>query len=161
MKVQGTAQNTEQFKAASLNADLAYLRRLRDTINQKLDQLDFEIGQVAYRITVQDKAVAPMVPSNNKRLKYMAAAPVGVLFLMLGVFLLLEVRPSGSPTPTRCPRGCSRRSMPCRRCRRPGRSEAGRRRTPTTRSSSSSSGSTTCGSPSAAARPSWRRAGAC
>jgi capsular exopolysaccharide synthesis family protein len=92
MEVKGTTQNAEQFKAASLHQDLEYLRRLRDTVSQKLSQLDFEIGQVTYKITVQDKAIVPVVPENNKRIKYMAVAPVGVLFFMLGLFLLIEVR---------------------------------------------------------------------
>ena len=39
-----------------------------------------------------DKAEVPKIASNNKRLKYMAAAPVGVLFMMLGLFLLLEIK---------------------------------------------------------------------
>jgi capsular exopolysaccharide synthesis family protein len=32
------------------------------------------------------------MPSNNKRLKYMAIAPVGIMFLMLGLFLILEIK---------------------------------------------------------------------
>ena len=39
-----------------------------------------------------DVAQVPQTAANNKRIKYMAAAPVGVLFLMLGLFLLLEVK---------------------------------------------------------------------
>jgi capsular exopolysaccharide synthesis family protein len=38
-----------------------------------------------------DPAYAPRTPLYNKRLKYMAAAPVGVMFMMLGLFLLLEI----------------------------------------------------------------------
>ena len=41
---------------------------------------------------MQDKAQVPQTPSNNKRIKYMAAAPVGVLFLILGMFLVRELR---------------------------------------------------------------------
>jgi capsular exopolysaccharide synthesis family protein len=92
MKVVDTAKNADQLEASLLNQDLQYLKRNHDVLKSKLGQLEFEIGQEAYRITVQDKAAVPRMPSNNKRLKYMAAAPVGVLFLMLGVFLLLEVK---------------------------------------------------------------------
>jgi polysaccharide biosynthesis transport protein len=41
---------------------------------------------------VRDKAAIPQTPSNNKRMKYLAAAPAGVLFAMLGLFLLLEIK---------------------------------------------------------------------
>jgi polysaccharide biosynthesis transport protein len=92
LKIEGTTQNTEQLQASLLNQDLTYRKKLQDTINQKLAEVDFEIGQEQYKIKVRDKADVPKVPSNNKRLKYMAVAPVGVLFLMLGLFLLIEVR---------------------------------------------------------------------
>ena len=104
----------------------------------------------------------PKIPSNNKRIKYMAVAPVGILFLMLGLFLLVEIKAErvGDPDalstrvqsevyalpPLPTARSIRKRSDPEAR---------------TTRSSNSSSGWTTCGSPSAATRPSWRRGGAC
>ena len=59
--------------------DLAYLKRLQESVKLKLAQLEFEIGQEAYRISVQDKAAVPKVPANNNRLKYMAVTPVGRL----------------------------------------------------------------------------------
>ena len=92
LKVEGTTQNTDTLQASLLNQDLMYLKKLQDTINQKLAQVDFEIGQDQYKIIVRDKADVPTVPSNNKRLKYMAVAPVGILCLMLGLFLLIEVK---------------------------------------------------------------------
>ena len=55
-------------------------------------QLDFEAGQEDFRIIQVDQAVAPKVPTNNKRIKYMAAAPIALLFMILGVFCLLEVK---------------------------------------------------------------------
>jgi polysaccharide biosynthesis transport protein len=92
LTIEGKTQNTETLQASLLNQDLTLLKRLQDLIKQKLAQVNFEIGQEQYKIIQQDKAEKPTVPSNNKRLKYMAAAPVGVLFLMLGLFLLIEVR---------------------------------------------------------------------
>ncbi len=92
LKVEGTTQNTDTLQASLLNQDLMYLKKLQDTINQKLAQVNFEIGQDQYKIIVRDKADVPTVPSNNKRLKYMAVAPVGILCLMLGLFLLIEVK---------------------------------------------------------------------
>ena len=54
--------------------------------------MKFEDNQDKYRVNLVDPASIPRIPSNNKRLKYMAAAPVGVLFMMLGLFLLLEIK---------------------------------------------------------------------
>jgi polysaccharide biosynthesis transport protein len=92
MKVEATSKNAEQLEAQLMSQDLQYLKRNHDVLKSKLAQLEFEIGQEAFRVEVQDKAAVPRAPSNNKRLKYMAMAPVGVLLLMLGVFLLVEVK---------------------------------------------------------------------
>jgi capsular exopolysaccharide synthesis family protein len=92
LEVKSTNQNTDQLKAQNLNHELAYTQRLHEVVGQRLKQVEFETTQESYRITVQDKAEAPKVPSNNKRLRYLAAAPVGVLCLMLCLFLLVEVR---------------------------------------------------------------------
>jgi succinoglycan biosynthesis transport protein ExoP len=92
LEVKSTTQNTEQLRAQRLTQELSNLRRLHEAVNQRLGQLEFEIRQEAYRISVQDKASVPLVASNNKRLRYMAAAPVGVLMFMLLLFLLVEVK---------------------------------------------------------------------
>ena len=127
----------------------------------KLAQLDFEIGQETYRISVQDKAAPPKAPSNNKRIKYMAVAPVGILFVMLGLFLLVEIKAErvGDPDALSTRVQSEVYALPPLPTVR--RSASGARRTRTTRSSNSSSGWTTCGSRSAATRPSWRRGVAC
>ena len=57
-----------------------------------MEQLKFEASQDKYRVVLVDSAAASRTPSNNKRLKYMAVAPVGVLFAMLGLFLVLEIK---------------------------------------------------------------------
>ncbi len=92
MEVKHDKKNSSQLEATFLNLDLTYHRRNLEVIMSKLAQLDFEIGQEAFRITVQDPAAVPQAPSNNKRIKLMALAPVGVLGLMLGLFLLLEIK---------------------------------------------------------------------
>ena len=50
------AKNSDQLQATILAQDLTYLKRLQESVKLKLAQLDFEIGQETYRITVQDKA---------------------------------------------------------------------------------------------------------
>jgi uncharacterized protein involved in exopolysaccharide biosynthesis len=83
--------NSEQLRVSILKQELAYHKRLQESVKLKLAQLEFEIGQEAYRISVHDKAAVPKVPVNNNRLKYMAITPVGILLLVLGLFLLQEV----------------------------------------------------------------------
>ena len=61
-------------------------------VKKQLAQLRFEDSREHCRVKVIENADAPKSPSNNKRLKYMAAAPVGVMFLMLGLFLLIEIK---------------------------------------------------------------------
>jgi polysaccharide biosynthesis transport protein len=92
LKTETTSQNTDQLQAVILTQDLSYLRRLQESVKLKLAQLEFEIGQEAFRISVHDKAAVPVVASNNKRFKYMAVAPVAVLGLLLGLFLLVEIK---------------------------------------------------------------------
>jgi capsular exopolysaccharide synthesis family protein len=92
LKVQNTERNSDQLEAQLLQQDLSQLRNHHVVIKSKLAQIDFEMGQETYRIVRQDKADVPKAPSNNKRIKYMAMAPVGVLGLMLGLFLLLEIK---------------------------------------------------------------------
>jgi succinoglycan biosynthesis transport protein ExoP len=92
LEIKNTNRNSDEFRATILTQDLAYLKRLQEQVKIRLAQLEFEIGQEAYRITVVDKAEVPQSPSNNKRIKFMAIAPVGVLALMLGLFLLMEIK---------------------------------------------------------------------
>lgn len=92
LEIKNTDRNSDEFRATILAQDLAYWKRLQEQVKLKQAQLDFEIGQEAYQVTVVDKAEIPQSPSNNKRIKLMAVAPVGVLALMLGLFLLMEIK---------------------------------------------------------------------
>ncbi len=92
LEVKNTDRNSDEFRATILAQDLTYWKRLQEQVKLKQAQLDFEIGQEVYRITVVDKAEVPQSPSNNKRIKLMAVAPVGVLAFMLGLFLLMEIK---------------------------------------------------------------------
>lgn len=92
LEIKNSDRNSDEFRATILAQDLAYLKRLQEQVKLKQAQLDFEIGQEAYQVTVVDKAEVPQSPSNNKRIKLMAVAPVGVLALMLGLFLLMEIK---------------------------------------------------------------------
>ena len=92
MEVDQKEINSDTFEATYLNYQLNSLLGREDQVKKHLEQLVFELEKVHYRVTVLDPASAPKSPSNDKRLKYVAAAPVGVMFMMLGLFLLLEIK---------------------------------------------------------------------
>jgi polysaccharide biosynthesis transport protein len=91
-KVESKKQNNDNLSYRLADQDLGRLQHMQALIKEKLKQLDFEIGQDKFRVTLVDRAREPRIPSNNKRFRYMAAAPVGILFLMLGLFLMLEIK---------------------------------------------------------------------
>jgi polysaccharide biosynthesis transport protein len=84
--------NTDTFESAMLNHTLSSLQIRQDNVTNHLSQLAFESNQESFRINLVDPASFPKTPSNNKRLKLIAAAPVGVLFMVFGLFLLVEVK---------------------------------------------------------------------
>jgi capsular exopolysaccharide synthesis family protein len=94
LKGENKAKNKDTLDYTLATQDLAFLKSTQTNLSQRLKQLEFEKDQdqQRYRITPVDKASVPKSPSNNKRLKYMAAAPVGILLLMLGLFLMLEIK---------------------------------------------------------------------
>jgi uncharacterized protein involved in exopolysaccharide biosynthesis len=91
VRVESSLNDSDQFRADELRQDLSYLKRLQESIKLKLASLEFEIGQEAYRITVQDKAAVPQMPSNNRRFTLMAVTSLGCYFLILGLFLVRRI----------------------------------------------------------------------
>src|SRR5262249_18326152 len=91
-KVDSRQKNNDTLSYNLANQDLTRLQSLQASLKERLKQLDFEIGQDKFRVTLVDRAREPKIPSNNKRIKYMAAAPVGILFLIVGLFMVLEVK---------------------------------------------------------------------
>jgi polysaccharide biosynthesis transport protein len=92
MEVDQKSTNSDTFDAGYLNYQLTSLLRREESVKNHLAQLMFEDSREHYRVIEMDHAAAPKNPSNDKRLKYMAAAPVGVMFMMLGLFLILEIK---------------------------------------------------------------------
>ena len=92
MKFENKEANSDTLESTMLNHELASYQARKDNVTSNLAQLAFESNQESFRINLVDPAAVPKTPFNNKRLKYMAAAPVGVLFMMLGLFLLLEIK---------------------------------------------------------------------
>ncbi len=84
--------HTDALEATFERDDLSRFYNMYDQVNRKLEQLEFTKDKAGIEIDHTDLAELPRIPNNNKRLKYMALLPVAVLFAVLGLFLLLEVR---------------------------------------------------------------------
>ena len=91
-KVERKETNNDASRFTYANQELTSLLRREDQVKRTLSQVEFQSRQENYRVVLVDKAAVPKVASNNKLWKYMAVAPIGVLFLMLGIFLFLEIR---------------------------------------------------------------------
>jgi hypothetical protein len=91
VKVQSRAKDGDALIATIVPQELESVQKMKDIVSQKLEQLTFEEKQDVYRITQHDRASVPKAPANDKRLEYTAGAGVGVLFLLIGWFLMLEV----------------------------------------------------------------------
>ena len=92
LKVDEKVANDDAFEATFLSHELEVLLKSDDHLKTNLEELDFKASQEDVRVALVDDAKAPMVATNNKRLKYQIAAPVALLFMVLGLFFLLEVK---------------------------------------------------------------------
>jgi hypothetical protein len=77
---------------AYLNHQLDSLMRWEDQVRKNLEQLKYEAIHEKYRVTIVEDASASKRPDSDRALKYMAATPWAVLFLLLGAFLAQEIR---------------------------------------------------------------------
>jgi len=91
-EVEKKHSHTDALEATFERDDLSRYYNMFDQVNRKLDTLEFSKDKAGIEIERTDPAELPRVPNNNKRLRYMALLPVAVLFGVLGLFLLLEVR---------------------------------------------------------------------
>jgi capsular polysaccharide biosynthesis protein len=85
-------RNNDTLEATLDKPELENSMRHRELIREKIEQLEFETNQEAYRVLVRNPARAPKIPTNNKRLEYLAIALGGVLFLLIGLFLVQEIK---------------------------------------------------------------------
>ena len=92
LKIDKKVVDNDTFDASFVNRQLDTLLKREDLVNQQLKQLEFDSSQENVRVSLVDKAVAPSGATSNKRIKYMFTAPVALLFMILSLFCLLEVR---------------------------------------------------------------------
>jgi hypothetical protein len=82
----------DTFEVSYLDCVIKKLQGREDRVERNLEQLKFEAARDHYRVVLVDPASAPKNPSNDARLRYMAAAPLVVFLLVFGACLLQEIR---------------------------------------------------------------------
>ena len=92
MEVETKQSNTDTFRASRLNAEIMILTNRYEPVYKQLENLKFQTDKETVRVELRDPAQVPRVPSSNKRNRYMAAAPLVILCMVLGLFALLEVK---------------------------------------------------------------------
>jgi capsular exopolysaccharide synthesis family protein len=92
MGITTKAANNDTFTASMLDYSLKSLLSRQDQVARNIAQLDFRTNQEPFRVVLIDKASTPKIPSNNKRLKLMAVVPFALLMMIVGLFLLVEIR---------------------------------------------------------------------
>ena len=146
LKIDQNAEGNEALQARFTSEDLVGYTDMHKKVSLALESLEMQVDGPS-KITLIDQAEASAAPSSDRRKMLMASAPVGVLGVVLALFVLLELRAPGWPTPRSCPAGCawglSASCRPCRACRR----RRARRRSATSAANSRSSSRawTTCG----------------
>jgi capsular exopolysaccharide synthesis family protein len=84
-------EGTDAVKLALVKEDLNSFREMQASVEKQIEQLKFD-SQGEARIIEFDPAKRNETPIKDSRRKYMAMTPVGVIALVLGLFLFLEIR---------------------------------------------------------------------
>jgi succinoglycan biosynthesis transport protein ExoP len=82
----------DAVEATFVRDEIVSLTEMNNSVRRKLEQLNFESQRGTARVEVVDSAAAAKIPSANKRQRFMMMLPVGVLFAVLSLFLLLEIK---------------------------------------------------------------------
>jgi capsular exopolysaccharide synthesis family protein len=88
-----TLENDEskELQLAFRRADLSNSESIRDSVQRALEQLQFE-SQGQTQISLIQTARPIGLPSNDKRWRFMAMAPLGMFLAVAGLCVLVEVR---------------------------------------------------------------------
>ncbi len=91
VKFEHRRQSTDSVEIQLIQESRNDLIGMQNVVNKRLEQLKFEAKGEA-RIRAVNEAVAPGKPISDKRVQYLAMAPMGVLAAVLGLVVLLEIR---------------------------------------------------------------------
>jgi len=78
LKIEKKVVSSDTFEAHVLTYDISSLLHKMDLLTQNLQQVEFETDQESFRVAAVDRAAPPKTADNNKLVKYLAAAPVGI-----------------------------------------------------------------------------------
>ena len=92
IKLETADQQSEEFEYQLLSREHAHRTDLHKKIFEKLEQLTFESNSSEERIRLINEAEPGGIPIPDKRIQYMAMAPLGILGAVLGLVVLLELR---------------------------------------------------------------------
>ena len=92
LRVDSRAVEDDASEATFLNHELEVLLKSDDHLKTNLEELDFKASQEDFRVVLVDDAKAPKVATHNDRTKYMVAAPILVLLMLLGLCLLTPIK---------------------------------------------------------------------
>jgi len=91
LEVSNKKEGSVTARMALAREDLAMLREMRMSVDKRIEQLEFDSRGEA-RIQKIEEAKTPWAPIKDSRQKYWAMTPVGVIAVVLGLFLFLEIR---------------------------------------------------------------------
>jgi polysaccharide biosynthesis transport protein len=92
VKVENKAAESDALKLAFASRDLQRAEDVFETILKNLNQLKFEAKSPVARISLDDEAKASNLPKTDRRKQAMIAAPLVVGLLVVGLFVMLELR---------------------------------------------------------------------
>jgi polysaccharide biosynthesis transport protein len=91
IEVTNRTQGTDAVKAALAQTALQSYNQMKESVRKLLQQLRFEQKGEA-RISLVNPARLNTLPVTDNRKKYLAATPVVVLFVVLALFVMLELK---------------------------------------------------------------------
>jgi capsular exopolysaccharide synthesis family protein len=92
LNVQTKAAGTDELTLEFARQDLTRAEAVLDTVTRNLDQSEFEAKAPIARLEQEYKAKATVASDPNRRIKLMAAGPIGMLLGILACLALVEAR---------------------------------------------------------------------
>jgi succinoglycan biosynthesis transport protein ExoP len=91
--IKNKTQATDTVEIVLIQDERETLKGMQIAVTHKLEQLRYEAkGEARIRPVNPNGAMVPNRPISDKRITFLAATPVGVLGVVLGLIVLLEVR---------------------------------------------------------------------
>jgi hypothetical protein len=103
VKADSSLADDDSFEVTLVKRELDILLKSDDQLRTNLEELEFKARLEDYRVVQVDPAKPSTIPTNNDRMKYMIAAPIAVLLLLFGLFLLIPIKEGTAIQPSAKP----------------------------------------------------------